>query len=104
MFSTKFLNAAIASACVAAAINPVGASAITATAGQPVIAATLGGGYVGINPKKPGSLAAARFALYRPGITAQAYVAACVAAGHSRRNATADLTYDTRHGFITLAR
>ena len=54
-------------------------------------------------PKKPGSKAAARWALRVPGQTQAAYVAACVAAGHSRRNATADFAWDLRHGFVAKA-
>jgi hypothetical protein len=58
---------------------------------------------VAANPKKPGSKSAARFSLYQTGQSVAAYVAACVAAGQSQRNATADLAWDVKHGFIKLA-
>ncbi len=74
-------------------------AAPSATAGH-CIRATIGWGLV--NPKKPGTLAAQRFALYQPGQSVGAYVQACVAAGHSRRNATADLAWDTKHGFVLV--
>jgi hypothetical protein len=54
------------------------------------------------NPKKPGSRSAARFALYATNKTVTEYVAACVALGqpNARRNATADIAWDLKHGFI----
>ena len=52
------------------------------------------------NPKVPGSKARARFALYATNATVAQYVAACIAAGHSRRNAVADIAWDLKHGFI----
>jgi hypothetical protein len=55
------------------------------------------------NPKKPGSASAARFALYKNGITVAAYQQAVVAAGQPLRLAAADLLWDQRHGFIKLA-
>lgn len=55
-----------------------------------------------VNPKKPGSKSHARFALYAEHRTVQGYVAACVALGqpNARRNATADIAWDAKHGFI----
>lgn len=55
-----------------------------------------------VNPKKPGSKSHARFALYAEHRTVQGYVAACVASGQSRRNATADIAWDVKHGFIAV--
>ena len=55
------------------------------------------------NPKKEGSKAAARFALYKTGQTVEAYLTACVAVGESRRNARNDITYDLSHKFIELS-
>lgn len=57
------------------------------------------------NPKKPGSLAHARYALYIDGMTPAAYVAVCKAregVNDKPRNAAADIAYDTAHGFIKL--
>lgn len=58
-----------------------------------------------VNPKKPGSASHARFALYAEHKTVEAYVAACVALGqpNARRNATADIAWDVKHGFISLS-
>lgn len=58
---------------------------------------------VAANPKKPGSASAARFALYKQGMGTNAYKAAVKAAGQPVRLAAADLLWDVRHGFITLA-
>lgn len=55
------------------------------------------------NPKKPGSASAARFALYKQGMSVAAYQAAVKAAGQPMRLAAADLLWDVRHGFIKLA-
>jgi len=54
------------------------------------------------NPKKPGSMSAARFALYATNPTVAQYVAACVALGqpNAQRNATADIAWDLAHGYI----
>lgn len=54
------------------------------------------------NPKKPGSRAFARFALYRAGATVRDFIAACEAAGFPAKEAMADLSWDRRHGFITI--
>lgn len=57
------------------------------------------------NPKKPGSLAHARYALYENGMAPNAYVAKCKAregVSDKPRNAAADIAYDTAHGFIKL--
>ena len=54
------------------------------------------------NPKKAGSKAHARFALYRVGATTSEFVAACVAAGFPEKEAVADLGWDRRKGFIKL--
>lgn len=58
---------------------------------------------VAANPKKPGSASAARFALYKPGITVAAYKAAVKAAGQPYSLAAADLRWDVRHKFIAIA-
>lgn len=55
------------------------------------------------NPKKEGSKSHARFALYKDGMTVQAYLEASVAAGQDRKAARADLKWDTDHGFVTIA-
>jgi hypothetical protein len=55
------------------------------------------------NPKKPGSASAARFALYKPGMSVAAYQAAVKASGQPLRLAAADLLWDVRHKFIELA-
>lgn len=55
------------------------------------------------NPKKPGSASAARFNLYKPGITVAAYKAAVKAAGQPYALAAADLRWDVRHKFISIA-
>ena len=54
------------------------------------------------NPKKPGSRAHARFALYRAGATVQDFVSACVAAGFPASEANADISWDRRKGFIKI--
>lgn len=56
------------------------------------------------NPKHPGSLAAARFALYKPGMHVTAYRAACLGTKqvNAKRNAAADLLWDRQHGFINI--
>lgn len=54
------------------------------------------------NPKKPGSKAHARFALYKADMTVGEYQVACKAAGFSVRNATADIAWDVKHGFVKL--
>lgn len=108
MFSKKFVNALCASAVIASAIGyalpaePAHAATatVTATRGQKVIVATLALGLV--NPKKPGTASAERFALYKPGMTVGAYVDACIRAGHSRRNATADIAWDSERQFIAV--
>lgn len=55
------------------------------------------------NPKKPGSASAARFALYKDGMSVEAYKGAVKAAGQPMRLAAADLLWDVRHKFIELA-
>lgn len=55
-----------------------------------------------INPKEINSKARARYALYTTGMSTDAYVEACIAAGQSRRNATGDLPWDTKRGYITI--
>lgn len=55
------------------------------------------------NPKQPGSRSHARFALYRAGATVQQFIDACVAAGFPAREAKADLSWDRRKQFITIA-
>jgi hypothetical protein len=56
------------------------------------------------NPKTAGSRSHARFALYQTGMTVGAYREACVALGqpHAKRNATADIAWDLKRGFIAL--
>lgn len=56
-----------------------------------------------VNPKKVGSASHTRFQLYASHSTVADYVAACIAAGQSRRNATADIAWDLKHGFIAVA-
>ena len=55
------------------------------------------------NPKKPGSASAARFALYKDGMTVASDQEAVKAAGQPMRLASADLLWDVRHKFIELA-
>lgn len=55
------------------------------------------------NPKKAGSKSHARFALYSAGQSVADFVAACVAAGFPEREARADISWDRRKGFITIA-
>jgi uncharacterized protein with ParB-like and HNH nuclease domain len=54
------------------------------------------------NPKKPGSASYDRFQLYRNGQTITEYRAACESAGHTIKNARADLRWDLEHGFISV--
>lgn len=53
------------------------------------------------NPKRENSASHIRFGKYRNGMTADAYVAA--QPEDQRRNARADLAWDAKHGFISLA-
>lgn len=56
------------------------------------------------NPKKPNSASHARFALYTSGQSVAAYVEACKALpGQKARNATADIAWDSKRGYITVA-
>lgn len=55
------------------------------------------------NPKKAGSRSHARFALYKVGATVQEFIDACVAAGFPAKEATADISWDRRKNFITIA-
>lgn len=55
------------------------------------------------NPKREGSSAHARFALYKKAKTVGEYIDACVAAGHERRKARLDLRHDIEHGYIAIA-
>lgn len=55
------------------------------------------------NPKAVGSKSARRFALYRTGMTVAEYIAAVAPLGGGRRKAVRDITWDTAHGFITVA-
>jgi hypothetical protein len=57
---------------------------------------------VASNPKKPGSRAHARFALYSAGQTVAAFIEACVKAGYPEREARADISWDRRKGFISI--
>lgn len=66
------------------------------SAAKPIFMACL------VNPKVPGSKAHARFALYAENKTVEQYVAACIASGHARRAAVADLKWDVKHGFISF--
>lgn len=54
------------------------------------------------NPKKEGSKAHARFALYREGQTVDEFIAACVEAGFPATEAKADISWDRRHGLIAV--
>ena len=55
------------------------------------------------NPKKPTSASAARFAIYKDGMTTAAYAEAVKAIGQPARLAAADLLWDVRHEFIALS-
>jgi hypothetical protein len=55
------------------------------------------------NPKKPTSASAARFALYKDGMTTAAYAEAVKKIGQPGRLAAADLLWDVRHEFISLS-
>ena len=52
------------------------------------------------NPKRGASHS--RFALYRDGMTVDAYVARCVEAGCAERLARADIRWDQNHKFIAI--
>lgn len=56
------------------------------------------------NPKRKGSEAHARFALYRDGMTVRQYLDAANALGHmsERHKYRADLRWDEAHGFIRI--
>jgi len=54
------------------------------------------------NPKKPGSASAARFSLYKDGMSVAAYKEAVKSAGQPIRLASADLLWDVKHKFIEL--
>jgi hypothetical protein len=59
------------------------------------------------NPKREGSAAHARFALYVTGMTVDAYIATCKEKlGKSQpgaaRDARADISWDTKHKYITV--
>ncbi len=54
------------------------------------------------NPKREGSRAHARFALYREGQTVKEFMDACVAAGFPAAEAKTDISWDRRHGFIKV--
>jgi hypothetical protein len=53
------------------------------------------------NPKKMGSKAHARFALYRPNMSVSGYVAACKKAPNAN-DALLDITCDLARGYIRL--
>lgn len=55
------------------------------------------------NPKKPGSRSFFRFELYKAGATIGEFIAACVAAGYPESEAKADISWDSRKGFIKIA-
>lgn len=55
------------------------------------------------NPKKPGSRAYERFSLYAAGQSVKDFIAACIKAGFAEREARADISWDRRKGFITVA-
>ena len=55
------------------------------------------------NPKREGTASAARFSLYRTGMVVSAYIAAVKDAKGSARAARADIAWDTKHGFISVA-
>jgi hypothetical protein len=54
------------------------------------------------NPKKPGSRAHARFALYQNDQTVKEFISACAEKGFPEREAAADLSWDRRKGFIEV--
>src|SRR5688572_20764989 len=52
------------------------------------------------NPKR--GKAAARYALYRNGMTIESYIASCTKLNVPTRTARADIAWDLQHGFIKL--
>ncbi len=54
------------------------------------------------NPKRENSASHARFAIYKTGMTVEAYITQCVADGQLRRAARADIDWDVKHKFIEL--
>jgi hypothetical protein len=54
------------------------------------------------NPKKPGTKAHARFALYKGAKNVGEYLDKVEAAGFQRKEGLADLAWDAKHGFIVL--
>jgi hypothetical protein len=75
---------------------PVKSDAAPAVGGRPTDAAVIK--VLVSNPKREGSKAHARFALYRTGMTVAEYRAAVGDA----TNARADLAWDQKHGFIRI--
>lgn len=57
---------------------------------------------VDTNPKRKGTVPAARFRLYKKATTVGAYVQACADEGFPRCVAIADLMWDREHGFVAL--
>jgi hypothetical protein len=55
------------------------------------------------NPKRPGTMAHAKYACYQNGQTVAQFTAALVALGYPAVKATNNLAWDLQHGFITLA-
>jgi len=56
------------------------------------------------NPKRSGTDAYERFALYRSGMTTREYADAVVRLGYPRAQAASDLHYDKKHRFIRVER
>ncbi len=56
------------------------------------------------NPKRAGSMASRRFALYRDGMTVSAYLRACEGLDQPdvARKSRDDLKWDVAHGFIRI--
>lgn len=57
---------------------------------------------VDTNPKRKGTVPAARFRLYKKATTVGDYVQACADEGFPRCVAIADLIWDREHGFVGL--
>jgi hypothetical protein len=55
------------------------------------------------NPKRPGTQANRRFALYRNGMTVDEYYSACEEAGENVKYAALDIEWDSDRKFIKLS-
>lgn len=54
------------------------------------------------NPKKPGTKAEVNWQLYREGMTVQGYITACKTSATPTHPAGADMTYNTKKGYIKI--